>query len=175
MNKKSLLTLLGASSLLVMAGWSVNALAGTATGSGTATIIAPVSVLADAQQLNFGTISSDSNGGSVLVSPDGATVTHTGVADGGGTPQGGSFTVTGVAGATISVSTPASFDLIAVGFSGGVDMPVNSIVTAVNGVVGATGVLAGGDKVTVGGTLTVGNDQAADTYVGSYTLTVNYQ
>lgn len=138
----------------------------TATGSATATIVAPISVdHVPGAVLAFGTITAG-NGGTVTVDLAG-TVTDNGddaVVLTGSTTSADAFTLSGDANRAITVTVGNGL------LTGpGADMPfttTDNAPTALNG--------AGAGSFSVGGTLTVGDTQTPGGYTGSYTVTASY-
>lgn len=150
--------------LLAVAGtFSTASMGATATGTANATVLTPIAIAAGTA-LNFGTFAGNT-AGTVVVSTAGARSATGGVVLAtGGTVGAGTFTVTGTGSATFAVTYPPSFNVT----SGSDTMAV-----VVNGA--ATGTLSGGTvSLPVGGTLTVGAAQAAGSYTGTYTMTVEY-
>lgn len=142
---------------------SVSAFAATATGTASATVLTPIAIAAGTA-LNFGTLAGNASGGTVVVTAAGARSTTGTVVVTGAAFSAGTFTVTGTGAATFAVTYPGSFNVV----SGSDTMAV-----AVTGA--ATGTLSGGTvSLPVGGTLTVGANQAAGSYTGTYVMTVEY-
>lgn len=129
---------------------------------------APLSIT-PGPQLSFGRFVAGT-GGSVTVGPTGARASAGGVVL---VPPGGSaatFTVQGDAALTYSIGLPAD-GVVSLSGPGG-SMGVNLFVS----VPAAAGVLGGigAQTLTVGATLSVGNNQAPGPYSGNFTVTVNY-
>lgn len=164
--------------------------AGTYTGSlqvqgsgllsGTATATVPVSVvfwqtLVVVQQtrLNFGAIEVLSGGSVIRIVPQ--TGIRTAVSGAGNinlvnspTPAAGSFLVTGQPNAAVTVTLPTTATIT--GSNGGT-MTVNNFTKfPTTTTLDATGSLT----LKVGADLSVGANQTAGTYTGTYTITVNY-
>ena len=152
-----------AAAVAVTSALSFSALAATATGTANATVLTPITIAAGTA-LNFGTLAGNASGGTVVVTAAGARSTTGTVVVTGGTFAAGTFTVTGTGSSTFAVTYPVSFNVV----SGSDTMAV--VVTGA-----ATGTLSGGTvSLPVGGTLTVGGNQAAGSYTGNYTMTVEY-
>lgn len=149
----------------VLAFSSSSAFAAQATGSASATIIAPISVTHTAlATLNFGTFDA-STGGSV-------TVSQAGIGSVGGSVNFVSGSVNSADAFTVAGDGNRVFTIVTTG--GNVTSGANSMAFTTSAP--ATGTLAGGaGGFSVGGTLTVGSGQAVGSYTGSYTATVNYQ
>lgn len=137
-----------------------------ADGAATAEVVAPLTLTHDLDAtLNFGTFTSGDNGGTVTVSRGGA-----GTAAGdvtlmpGSVEAADSFSVEGDPSRRFSISTGAG-DVT----SGSDTMAFTTDARAIH-----TLDLNGDAAFTVGGTLTVGGNQAAGVYNGSYTVTVTY-
>jgi hypothetical protein len=143
--------------------FSVSAMAATATGTASATVLTPIAIAAGTA-LNFGTLAGNASGGTVVVTAGGTRSTTGTVVVTSGAFSAGSFTVTGTGAATFGVTYPASFNVVS-----------NANTMAVQVAGAATGTLANGTvALPVGGTLTVGANQAAGSYTGTYTMTVEY-
>lgn len=149
--------------MAVVGAFSGGALAATATGTANATVLTPIAISAGTA-LNFGTLSANASGGTVTVTAAGARSTTGTVVVTSGAFSAASFTVTGTGSSTFAVTYPASFN---------VTSGANNMAVTVTGA--ATGTLASGTAtLPVGGTLTVGAAQAAGSYTGTYTMTVEY-
>lgn len=137
-----------------------------ADGAATAEVVAPLTLTHDAgAALNFGTFTSGTTGGTVTVSRGGA-----GTAGGdvtlmpGSVEAADSFSVEGDPGRRFAIVTGA----------GTVDFGTESMGFTTNARANHTLDESGNAAFTVGGELTVGADQAAGVYTGSYTVTVTY-
>lgn len=140
-----------------------------ATGTADATVVSNLGVNQTAG-LDFGTITSGSTAGAVTVTATGATSTG-GATVTGGTPVAGQFAVTGDVNGIYGVSIPSAATLTKTG--GGANMGVNLTLIGAN----ATGNAlsnTGSGSFGVGGTLTIGQNQAPGTYHGTYPVTVSY-
>jgi hypothetical protein len=124
--------------------------------------------------MNFGNIAVNTSLGTVVLP---ATVAPVRTVTGGctlpataGTVTAASFTVTGTAGFTYSISLPASASLI----GPGAPMTANAFVSTPT--VAAGGLLTGGtETLRVGATLNVAGSQTAGVYTSAaFTVTVNY-
>ncbi|PIW25691.1 MAG: hypothetical protein COW30_18940 [Rhodospirillales bacterium CG15_BIG_FIL_POST_REV_8_21_14_020_66_15] len=127
-------------------------------------IAAPISVTQDTA-LAFGNIGPSAASGTVAISLAGAQSVTGGVTALGGTVAAGAFSVTGANGASYSVSVPASVTLSGPG----------TAMTATLNHDGGGSLTAGTDTFNVGGTLSVGANQTAGSYSGTYTVSVDYQ
>lgn len=137
----------------------------SADGAATAEVVAPLTLTHDAgASLNFGTLTSG-GGGTVVVSRGGA-----GTAGGDVTLMPGSvesadaFSVEGDPSRRFSISTGA----------GSVTSGANSMAFTTDARANHTLDATGAASFTVGGTLTVGADQAEGLYAGVYAVTVTY-
>jgi hypothetical protein len=139
------------------------AMAATATGNASATVLTPIAV-SETTALNFGTLSANASGGSVLITAAGVRTPSGTVVVTSGAFSAAAFTVTGTGNATFGITYPSAFN---------VSNGANTMSVTVAGA--STGTLASGTVVVpVGGTLTVGAAQAAGAYTGTYPLTVEY-
>ncbi len=138
-----------------------------ATVDVTATLLAPISI-SSSGDMDFGTMLTTGNpGGTVIVTTAGARTCSAEVDCLGGFPAAAAFDVTGEGGNTYSITLPSSATLT----SGGDTMTIDTF----NHDAGGTPTLGGGsDTFNVGATLNVGATQAAGTYSGTFSVTVNY-
>ncbi|WP_455208048.1 DUF4402 domain-containing protein [Kaarinaea lacus] len=173
MFNRKLLTTLVATAAIAASGYAANALAATATGASDAVILVPLSIAHNAgASLDFGTIAPDTGGATVQVTTAGVASVTAGSAVLSGATSADSFTVTGEGGMSYGITLPATITLT----SGLNSMTVNNVVSSP----ATTGTLPAGagaqvQTLTIGGDLVVGVAQAAGTYAGTYTVTVNYQ
>ena len=144
----------------------------TASATATATIVTPIAITKDVD-MNFGNVAVNASVGTVVLTPAGARSATGGVSFLAATPgtiTAASFTVTGLAGATYSITLPAGALTIT---SGANTMTVDTWTSSPT----PTGTLTGGtETLTVGATLNVGASQPAGTYVSGtpFDVTVNY-
>lgn len=143
----------------------------TMTGTASATIITPISIVATAP-LSFGVMAQPTAAGTVTVSTAGVVTTsggmvgNTAIAQGSAGPQAGKFRVSGEPGRQFFVTLPLA---ATVSRSGGGAMTITLFT------VGAlTGSPVGTLDIAVGGTLAVGGGQPIGTYAGSYQITASY-
>lgn len=161
--KMKKLSVLGAVMAAVLLSGQAQA-ANSVSAGATVEIAAPIAITQDTA-LAFGNIGPSATAGTVTISLASAKSVTGGVTDLGGTSAAGAFTVTGASGATYSVTVPASVTLTGAGDD------MSASLTNDGG-----GTLTGGtDTFNVGGTLSVGANQAAGSYSGTYTVSVNYQ
>lgn len=152
-----------------IAGFSASqADAAGATGNASLTVAAPLTIT-ETTALTFGSVTVGSTGGTIVVTAGGATSYTGDVASFGGTSGTAAlFTLGGEGGASYTVSAMTS----ALGLTGpGTAMPLGTFTNNAGGTLGG----AGSDTFNVGATLTVNADQAAGSYTGTYTFTVDYQ
>ncbi len=141
----------------------------TATGTATAEVLSSLTVTATAD-LQFGQIAANT-GGSVTVNAD-SSVSKTGGLISTGSRAPAAFDVVGSPNAMVIVSLPtASVNLTRV--SGTETMQLGSFNTDPNGAFQLD--TAGAGSFNVGGTLTVGANQVAGTYTGTFQVSVEYQ
>lgn len=156
---------------VVMIAFTVNTFGqATASANATATIVTPISITKQVD-MNFGNIFSAAAGTVVLSPAGGRTVTGGATLAPGGTVTAASFTVSGTASVTYSITLPAAATTLT---SGANTMTVNVFTSnpTPTGVLG----LAGTQTLTVGATLNVGAAQPAGVYVSGtpFDVTVNY-
>ncbi len=144
----------------------------TASATATATIVTPIAITNDVD-MNFGNVAVNASVGTVVLTPAGARSATGGVSFLAATPgtiTAASFTVTGLAAATYSITLPAAALTIT---SGANTMTVDTWTSSPT----PTGTLTGGtETLTVGATLNVGASQPAGTYISGtpFDVTVNY-
>lgn len=156
-----------AAGLATMAAGSAHA--ATATGSATATIIAPLQIAHNSgAALSFGTFTAGT-GGSVSVTAAGVGTPSGDVAIVAGSSYAAdAFTVTGSGTRTFNIAT-SSGNTVSTGGATPATMPFTLTALPSASLVGGTYTL------NVGGTLNVASGQAAGAYTGTYTVTVTYQ
>ena len=144
--------------------------AATATATATAEILSSLTLTADSA-LDFGLIAPNT-GGTVTVNADN-TVSQTGALISTGTRVPAGFTVTGTNGASVVVTLPsAPVDLTRV--SGTETMSLGGFNTNPVGAFQLSPTTGQG-TFSVGGTLTVGANQVAGVYNGTFNVSVEYQ
>lgn len=156
--------------LMAIAAKNVSAQASD-NGTATATILTPIAITAG-NDLEFGSIASGTQESEVKITTAGVRSLETGNAtlytsDAG---QQGTFNVSGQADHTYSITLPGNGAVTLA--SSGNTMAVKNFVSNPDN----TGTLSssGSQTVNVGATLVVGASQAAGSYTGNYTVTVNY-
>lgn len=157
-----------------------------ATASSTAVLITPLSIThTSLDDLDFATLASSATAGTAVITPTDGSMDLTG-GDGGltlisGTSKDATFTVTGQASRTVTVTFTNSTVVLSGG--SGDNLNVSSFKYAVDGVGelssgGSATIPTGGSfALTVGGTLTVPANHESGTYTNAADLivTVNYQ
>jgi hypothetical protein len=137
------------------------------TGNATVSILQQLSI-SETTGINFGSITVTSAAGNVVLSTAGSvTNCASGVYTCSGSPTAGSFNISGTASTAVTVSVDASTSLTGPGTSMTLTLSGNNTGSqTLNG--------SGNLTLNVGGTLAVNANQAAGTYSGTYTATVNY-
>jgi hypothetical protein len=148
----------------------------SATATAAATIITPIAINKTVD-MNFGNVAASGALGTVVLAPGGGRTPAGGVTlpATAGTVAAASFTVTGQANFTYSITLPVGASTISNGVQ---TMTVNAFTSNPT----PTGLLTlGTETLTVGATLNVAANQAAGTYTsgaaggsGPFTVTVNY-
>jgi hypothetical protein len=173
MNQLTRSTIRALSLAILAACCAGNALAATATAPSTSTVIVPIAI-AKTADLTFGKLAAGGTAGSVTVSPNGARSFSGGTTTGGGTSSAAQFNVTGEPGLTYSITlggTQLTSGANNLAFTTVSDTTASSITT---GNVTSGTLTGGAQSIFVGGTLTVGANQAPGAYSGSVTATVDY-
>jgi hypothetical protein len=159
---------------LVMIAFTVNTF-GQATANATATIVTPISIV-KTLDMSFGNIYSAA-AGTVILDPAGArTVTGGATLAPGGTITPATFTVSGTANVTYSITLPNAAITLTSGANsmtvGGAAPGLWTSSPTPTGTIGA----GGNQTLTVGATLNVGAAQPAGIYnsTAPFTVTVNY-
>lgn len=176
MNKNSTIHFRGlrvALAILACCGAS-EALAATANATSTGVVITPIAI-AKTTDLSFGNIAASAAPGTVTVSPNGSRSFTGGAVAAGGTSTAAKFDVTGQAGLTYSITLGGSASLSdgtnTMAFSRISDVTASAITT---GNVTSGTLTGGAQSIYVGGVLSVGANQVANTYTGTVTATVDY-
>lgn len=145
---------------------------GSATAAGKANIVSALSFAHDGSNtdLDFGVIIPDADlDGSVKLTPAASTVeTPTNVTTLGSSYSAASFTLTGTAGQTYTVTLPS--DGFIVGTAGGKDLKINTWDDNASGTIPP----AGSETFYVGGTLDVPAAFTPGQYKANFTVTVSY-
>jgi hypothetical protein len=159
--------------IIMMASFSVKATVAppnTASANATAKILAALTITKNAD-LSFGTMTIPTAATTVIVAPDGTRTSTGNITLLAQAPltTASSYSVTGDAGATYTITLPVSTTIL----NGSQQMTVNTFTSSKtnNGSTIGTG---GTDSFTVGATLNLSNAQASGTYTGSFNVTVNY-
>lgn len=136
----------------------------SATGNASATILQQISVT-PGTAMAFGSIAPAAAGGAVVLQPNGTIPAVAGFAF-GGSPSGGTFTVSGASGQPVNITFSSGDSLTGPGAA----MPLGSYTTS-----GAPATFgASAFTLNVGATLTVNANQTAGSYTGTYTVSVDY-
>ena len=169
--KKFLLIIKLALGIVIIANSSLFAQA-SATASSSVSIVTPISI-AKTLDMNFGNIAASGTAGTVILAPAGTRAKTGGVTLPAmvGTVSAATFTISGQASYTYSITLPGSAITLA---SGGNNMSASTFTSTPT----PTGTLSAGgtQTLTVGATLSVGANQVAGTYTTAtpFTVTVNY-
>jgi len=143
----------------------------SATGSAEAsvTLITPISITKTAD-LSFGTFVASASSGTITLSPGGVVSTGGGVTEiSGGDVSAAAFSVAGETGQSYQITLPSA-DVILTGTAAENSLTLNTFTSNPTD----TGVIGTDGTVSVGGTLTVPANSQADTYTGTFDVTVNY-
>lgn len=151
-----------AAAIVGLAAFPMASEAADATGTATATVVAPIAV-AQVANLSFGTIAPSGTAGSVTITNGGsrsASNVDLFTSDAG---SAGQFSVTGEGTSTFSTSIP------------GINLVSGSDTMAATFTNDAPSALtSGAATINVGGSITVGASQPTGSYSGTFTVTVAY-
>lgn len=157
-------------SAIIFAFAATPALAGGGTGTAQAVALAPLTIV-NSQDLDFGRIIAGPTAGTVTINANtGARTLTGGVTAAGGTPTFGQFFTVGQNSIFIFINTSGPPTLARVG--GGATMAMTAL--TLNGGNIRLFPLNNIIELRYGGTLAVAANQLRGTYVGTYTVTVNY-
>ena len=144
------------------------------SGTATAQVIAALTATETAQ-LNFGRFSPETQGGTILLTPDGVLTTQGTVVSGGGAHSSASFYITGEPNATFSIILPST-PAILTNTASSKTMQVTSWQSIPASGIGAGKLTGGSVTIQVGAALNVGdvNANPVGIYTGSYSITFSY-
>lgn len=153
-------------------------IAGTATTPAKAIVLRPLSFFV-VQNMHLGNIVPGAAGGTVRLRPDGTRTATGSIVLSGSAHQPARFAGLGTPNELISISVPAaSVNLTGPGPRMTLSLfEIGSTPTAILSITPTffrIGSAIGNFNFPVGGTLTVGANQAAGTYAGTFTITLNY-
>ena len=154
--------------VVALSSLSTAALAATATGNASATVITPITITTGAT-LNFGTFAPSATAGTIAISTTGVRSASNVAPSGAGTAFG-TFTVGG-ANVGFSIAAPATFSVTG---------PGPAMVVTLSGLgngAGTTGTISGGSVIVpFGGSMAVGTSavQTAGAYSGTFSMVVEY-
>ncbi|MBB3981709.1 hypothetical protein GGR44_001356 [Sphingobium fontiphilum] len=138
----------------------------SATGDATVKILQAITV-AKSSDLNFGKVLASSTASTVAIAESGTRTCGSGLSC-YGTTTAGAFNVTGSTGETVSVAIDNPTITLSDGGANAMTVALNTSTSSMT--------LAGGTgSFKIAGTLNVGANQAAGTYAGQYSVSVNYQ
>lgn len=147
----------------------------TASASAFANIVTPISIIkVDGKDLQFGNIIADADGGSVTIGTDDS-YNYDGVLASSvtGTRQAAEFLVQGFAAAAYGIETNVVSNLQD---SNGNTMVLSDLTTAAtSGTIGTLDGVSASQNIKVGGTITLGINQPAGQYTGTFSVTVAYE
>ena len=168
---KNLITLIAAIVLVTGLTSTVNAQGVSATATGSATIITPLSITKNID-MNFGAIAVNATAGTVILAPAGGRTATGGVTlpTSSVTVSSAAFAISGLNSATYAITLPTTALTLS---SGTNNMSVDGFtLSAGAGTLSASGT----QTINVGATLSVGASQAAGAYTSAtpFTVKVNY-
>jgi len=139
-------------------------------GTSAASVVTPVTVVATTAAINLGSFAAGT-GGTLTLAPNGSggAITAGGGITHFGSQQEAVFTVSGVASTAYTFAVASAGDLTGPTGSGTLTMTPTYSHNAATSLDGS-----GSDVVEVGASVVVAADQAAGSYSGTFTVTVNY-
>ncbi len=146
----------------------------TENTAASAKIVTPIQIT-ETSALNFGTMSGGVAGGTCILSTSGVRTGTVNLTNNAPLASNAAYTVNGQISSTYAITLPSTITVIKP-----ITLETMTIIpiarTASAAVDGVTGTLNNGgtDTFTVGGTLTVGANQASGSYSGTFDVTVNY-
>jgi hypothetical protein len=151
---------------LVAVGMAPPAQADTKSASATATVMIPL-VITKTADLRFGSFAPTATAGSVTIATGGARTGSNVTLSSMGAGGAAAFSLAGDTTATYAITLPSTATLT----GAGAPMTISAFTSNPSG----TGTLvAGAGTVSIGGTLAVAASQAAGSYTGSFSVTMNY-
>ena len=164
MKSKMIKAAVAASVFAALGMGATSAQAATASATAKAKILRQVTVT-NSSDLQFGTIVTGASAATVAIDAAGARTCGAGLVC-SGTSAAAAFAVGGTTGQIVTVSVPATVSLT----SG-----ANSMSAALTASASSLTLVANAGSFSVGGTLSVGANQADGDYAGVFSATVNYQ
>lgn len=141
----------------------------TEAANASVTLITPISIT-KTTDLSFGTFVASSTPGTITMTPAGTVSTAGGVTEiSGGDVSAAAFTVAGETGQSFAITLPST-DVVLNSATEGESLTLNTFTSNPTD----TGIIGTDGTISVGGTLTVPADSKADTYTGTFNVTVNY-
>lgn len=158
---------------LFMVVTEVNAQA-TATGTATAEIIEALTTR-EVSPLNFGRFSPETQGGKIILTPDGVRSVQGTVVLAGGTHSAATFYVSGQYEATFTIALPAGPEILT-NLQNEKTMIVSDWISSPSAGIGIGKLVGGATTVYIGATLTVGdmNANPVGMYAGTFAVTFAY-
>ena len=137
--------------------------------------VIPALTATEISQLNFGRFSPETQGGAILVTPDGLRTSSGTVELSGGTHNPGSFYLTGESDAAFSIMLPTG-PAILTNTNNSKTMQVNNWMSIPAQGIGTGLLTRGSQEVKVGATLVVGpmEQNPVGIYTGTYAITFGY-
>ena len=137
--------------------------------------VIPALTATETSQLNFGRFSPETQGGAILIMPDGSRTATGTVELSGGTHNPASFNITGEGGATFSIILPPG-PAILTNTGSSKTMQVSNWVSNPPQGIGAGLLTKGSQEIKIGATLFVGSleDNPVGIYSGTYAITFGY-
>lgn len=162
MNTKT--KLLAVAAMTALFGFQSAAQAATGSASAAATILSPITIT-KTSDLDFGKIVAGASASNVTLTAAGSFTCGSGLTC-SGTHNAAAFNVAGTSGELVTVASDTSVTLT----SG-----ANSMTASLAPNATSLTLVGGAAAFNVGGVLSVGGNQAAGAYAGSFNVTVNYQ
>lgn len=159
-----------AAALIGVAALPMAAKADSTTATASATVAAPITVTKDTDLL-FGTIAPTASAGTITMTNAGSISADANTELLGGTTSAASFSIEGEASTAFTATIDSSATLNGSGTAAGESMSVS----LTNDLPGSPALDGSGDAtINVGGALSVGANQVAGPYSGTFSVTVSY-
>lgn len=167
MTSKILSAIMAGTTVLALTFGATAAQAAQTSATARARVLRALTIQNNNRPLDFGAIVAAATPGTVTISTAGARTACAGGISCSSTVSAAQFDITGTATEVVTIDADASVNLV----SGANNMTATLVESALTATLDATGAAA----FSVGGTLSVGANQAEGVYTGTFNVTANYQ